>query len=129
MVLGGCGSPPQELAPVSGKVTYSDGSPIKAEQVLIAFLPQGIKDKDGLPATAARATASPTDGSFVLMTWKYGDGAAIGKHKVTVTGFNPRPPGGYATPKKYISESTSPIEVEVVADKQNYFHIKIEKGR
>lgn len=127
VVLGGCGGPPQALAPVKGKVTYSDGSLIET-RTIVTFIPQGITDRDGLPARAAQATANEKDGTFVLTTWKYADGSAIGKHKVTIVAL--KATGGYAVSTKYASEATTPIPVvEVVADKPNYFHIKIEKGR
>ena len=71
LFLGGCGDKGPKLAPVKGAITYK-GKPVP--QGSIMFQP------DEGPA----ATAEIQDGNFTLKTFKDGDGAVLGKHKVTV---------------------------------------------
>lgn len=72
---GGCGRGP-EMAPVSGKVTYN-GQPLKFGSV--TFQPQ-----KGQPARGEILS----DGTFTLSTFKAGDGAAVGTHKVRVACYD-----------------------------------------
>lgn len=68
---GGCHRGP-EIVPVSGKVTYN-GQPLKFGSV--TFQPQ-----KGQPARGE----IQSDGTFTLSTFKPGDGAVVGPHKVRV---------------------------------------------
>jgi hypothetical protein len=78
-VLAGCSSQSDGLAPVQGIVTYQ-GKPL--ENALVVFIPE---TPNLLPASDL------TDGSgrYELMTKVPGDGASIGKHRVTVTARGP----------------------------------------
>lgn len=83
-VAAGCGSSePFELLPVSGKVTYGDGTLISAARIRLEFTPQ-VKPRD--PKTHPRpgsAEVNVADGTFsVATTHKYGDGLVVGRHKV-----------------------------------------------
>jgi len=69
----GCGSGQRETTPVSGKVTLA-GKPLTTGRIM--FWPD-----DGGP-TAASSIGS--DGSYCLTTYREGDGAVLGAHKVTV---------------------------------------------
>lgn len=71
---GGGGSGDQATAAVSGKVTR-DGQPVAGGSVM--FSPIG----KGKPAAAD----VNQDGSYRLTTYRSGDGAIVGKHRVTFT--------------------------------------------
>ncbi len=117
LFLTGCGPSRPALAPVTGKVLYK-GQPLAFGSVM--FQPEG-----GQPA---RAVIQP-DGTFVLWTYKEGDGAAIGKHKIRVTCYEgqkaPAPGeekkerglGANLIPVRYNSIDTSGLTAEV--KKQN----------
>src|SRR5688572_7293366 len=76
-VCGGCGgnSHGLDLAPVEGTVTFR-GAPLPNAQVV--FLPDVAGQ---LPASGV----TDNKGHYRLMTIKPGDGANLGKHRVTVT--------------------------------------------
>jgi hypothetical protein len=92
------------LVAVKGKVTYK-GSPLT--RGIIEFEPQ----------TAGRLARGniQADGSFVLTTYKDGDGVAAGLHRVCVHGT-----GGDGkkeiVPQKYTQATSSGKDVEVSAE-------------
>lgn len=111
----GCGGENElPTAPIQGKVLYH-GEPLKFGSVV--FQPEA-----GPPATG---TIAP-DGSFELSTYGNGDGAVIGKHRVSISCFesqdpNAPPPdpnrepgrGRPLIPRKYLRPETSGLAVEV----------------
>jgi hypothetical protein len=104
--VAGCGSSagpgPSSVVPARGKVTYK-GQPLT--QGDISFEPTDI----GRPANGS----IQADGTFVLTTFKQGDGAVAGTHRVSVTGNN-------KVPAKYRNSSSSKTEVEVKAGTSEY---------
>ncbi|MCS7304193.1 MAG: hypothetical protein NZ602_03675 [Thermoguttaceae bacterium] len=128
----GCGSEvPFQLAPVQGRVTYEDGSPIQIPQggqVRVAFVPQDVAPVGQAHPTAAQGTLNP-DGSFSeLTTYRFGDGAIIGRHKVTVLAVDAMEKPLPVVPNQYWNVSTTPLEVTVEKGGRNYFELKIKKG-
>jgi hypothetical protein len=112
----GCDSGGLKTAVVRGKVTYQ-GKAVTSGTV--TFVP----DAGGPPATGE----IQPDGTFTLTTYKTGDGAVLGKHKVFVVAMEdtsgklpeerkalPAP----TIPNKYTSLATSPLTAEV-GDKDN----------
>jgi hypothetical protein len=109
---GGCGRKGGlETAPVSGKVTFK-GKAIPNGTVM--FVPS-----EGPAATGEISS----DGSYRLTTYTTGDGAVLGKHKVSITALadmgdalpeqrSPTPPS--LLPNKYLSHETSGLTAEVV---------------
>jgi hypothetical protein len=76
LLAGGCGGHPQ-TAPVTGKVTLH-GKPVGPGSIL--FMP----DEDrGTKGKAASGNFGP-DGAYTLTTYRDGDGAVVGFHKVTI---------------------------------------------
>jgi hypothetical protein len=67
---GGCGGGPQ-LAPVTGRVTYA-GKPVKEGR--ITFYPE----------SGRMALGTISDGVYTLTTFRPGDGALVGSHKVAI---------------------------------------------
>ena len=81
----GCGpAEPFTHAQISGKVTYEDGTPIKAQRVRIIFHPQ-TPPVDQKTHPRSGETDLGADGSFSNVTsHKFGDGVVVGEHKVTL---------------------------------------------
>jgi hypothetical protein len=109
---GGCSSP-TELAqkmvvPVKGVVTYK-GKPLTTGSIRFEPVDAGRE---------AYGTIQP-DGTFVLSTFKEGDGAFRGTHTVVVTGV------GRSIPAKYGSAASSQVEVEV-KDEQDAYAIDLK---
>jgi hypothetical protein len=75
--VGGCGGGEFETAPVRGTVTC-EGSPVTSGT--ITFNPIA-EDAVGTPGKSATGKIG-ADGTFVLTTYKAGDGAIIGMHNV-----------------------------------------------
>ena len=122
--LAGCGRSLPPTASVSGKVTWN-GKPVECGT--ITFYPE-----KGRPATGS----IQPDGSYRLTTFSNGDGAELGKHRVTIQAT--RVSGGAApksfadeiksvgkqeksatvvwlVPEEYSRQDTSPLTAEVAA--------------
>jgi len=132
--MAGCGeSGPFDLVPVHGRVTYSDGSPIKSDQLVVKFVPQAIQMQGKVAPRSATTYVDVADGTFSdLTTWKYGDGVIVGRHKVVVLALSGAGPNAgnptKAVPTRYHRADTTPLEVEVAAGGENDFSLKIERG-
>jgi hypothetical protein len=107
----GCGSERAKTASVKGTVTFR-GKPVPNGTV--TFIPSG-------PGPAATGEIQK-DGSFTLTTYRPGDGAVLGTHKVIVVAVedtstrlpeerNPLPSS--IVPDKYTSAATSDLSAEV----------------
>lgn len=125
--LSGCGSNRPTTAPVEGKITCG-GQPVP--EGVITFYPE-----QGRPATGR----IQPDGTYSLTTFDPGDGALIGKHKVTIeavrfTGGGPQPKSmeeeirmamekkpaksgpsqpQWLVPERYAKRETTPLTFEV----------------
>lgn len=127
ITMPGCDAGPQ-VAPVSGTVTY-DGEPLRFGVVMFQ------------PSQGQLAQADiESDGSFTLSTFKPGDGAIVGEHRVSVScyeGHNPevrekQPPeqlslGQSLIPVKYSRVGTSGITIEVPPEGLDDVQIVLEK--
>jgi hypothetical protein len=122
VVLAGCGSNDKKTAVVRGTVTY-DGKAVPNGTV--SFIPA-----DGRSATGE---VQP-DGSYILTTYRKGDGAILGQHKVVIVAMedmsnrlpearNPLPPS--IIPVKYTSLATSDLRADV-KDQENIIDFKLE---
>jgi hypothetical protein len=114
--------------PVSGKVTYEDGSLVPANQMELKFVttqPELYSQKDY--PLAATARVDTRDGTFQEMTtWEHGDGVIAGEYDVEVLRYgDEKNPGGYEA-KVYRGEQVWPSRVTVAPDKRE-FHITIPR--
>lgn len=98
----GAGPESSTLVPAKGKVTYKSQPLTQGD---ITFEPTDA-------GRAANGSIQP-DGTFVLTTFKQGDGVVAGTHRVSVTGNN-------KVPTKYRNSSSSKTEVEVKAGTSEY---------
>ena len=113
LVIGGCGSSspgaaPLPTLPVKGKVTYN-GKPLT--RGTIKFAPD-----DGF-GREAQGPIQP-DGTFLLSTFKDGDGAVPGVHRVAVSGTGKS--GREVVPTRLCNTTSSRFEVEVKQDQAEY---------
>jgi len=105
-VIGCGGSEPFKLLPVSGKVTYEDGSLISASRIEVVFEPQAAPIDPKTYPRPGRAEVKAADGTFAEATsHKYGDGVVVGKHKVKVIIYDQK-----ETPTEL---QVTPSEIEV----------------
>ena len=79
LALAGCG--PANMAPVWGHVTCN-GKPVAEAVITFSPMPKNEGDRESGKAAAGSTDA---DGYYVLTTFRQGDGALIGKHRVTIT--------------------------------------------
>jgi len=118
LMLGCSSGEPFATVPVRGKVTFRDGSLIKADRIVITFIPQGASASGKAVPGGARGEVKVADGTFGdLTTHKPMDGVVLGRHKVVVQPLK-KGPGGMdmparAIPVRYTQPDKTPLEVEV----------------
>jgi hypothetical protein len=114
----GCSREPFKLVPISGKVTYEDGSLIPAARMEVAFDPQAKPIDPKTHPRPGRAEVNVADGTFSEATsHKYGDGVVAGKHKVRVIIYDQN-----ETPTEL---QVTPSEIEVDPDNTEFeFRVK-----
>ena len=114
VVAAGCRGGRLPVAPVQGKVLYR-GNPLQFGGVM-------FQPNVGPPAKGKISS----DGTFRLTTYREGDGAVVGTHRVRITCFEIQRPGHQHAqseqeagagrsliPRKYCSFATSGLQVEV----------------
>ena len=112
--LAGCGA--KETYQVSGRVQYSDGSPITGGVRVVRLQP--TEDTTAKVRKAASADIAE-DGSFELFTRRPGDGVFAGKYSVTFSILT-QPLGGTSLiPAYYTDARSSPFTIEVVDDRSD----------
>jgi hypothetical protein len=108
----GCGDGnPFDYVPVSGRLTYEDGTPIPANGIRLGFAVQGVSPKNGAYPLPAEAVVGP-DGRFASCTsYKPGDGLMPGKHKVAIY-YATDAKGKLLIPKPYSHAATTPLVID-----------------
>lgn len=114
--LWGC-RPQNQMVPVSGQVLYN-GKPLEFGTVM-------LQPERGQPAVGAIQPG----GAFSLTTYKDGDGAVVGKHRVRITCYESQRStalpknseiislGRALIPAKYANYATSGLEAEISAER------------
>ncbi len=112
----GCGSDQVPIYPVSGRVQFEDGEPVRLGTVELESLSYG---------TTATGKIQE-DGSFELGTYPPSDGAAAGEHRATVVQividdgtFQHTKDHGRKVPQRYSNYATARLLVDVSADTLN----------
>jgi hypothetical protein len=123
--LAGCGGP--KLYPVTGKVVYKDGSPMKGGAVM--FEANGPKGR-----VMAQGAVDVADGTFALGMKEDGEGAEAGVYRVAIRGRRNNPHGKQDDPDledqlhpRFQSFETSKLEF-TVEPKSNDFTLTIERA-
>jgi hypothetical protein len=122
LLLSGCSSGRPKTAIVRGTITYK-GKPVPNGTV--SFIPTS--------GPAATGEIGP-DGSYTLTTFRPGDGAILGTHKVVIAAMqdmagrlpedrNPLPPP--IVPDKYTSIGTTDLKADV-EDKENIINFDLK---
>jgi hypothetical protein len=111
--------------PVSGKITYEDGSVIPAKSIRLIFVPQTPpKDSKTVPRNGV-ALVNAADGTFdSATTYKAYDGVIPGKCKVIVNASDGERAASKKVPKGYDAEATTPLEVDTA---NSPFELKVKK--
>jgi hypothetical protein len=126
VLLGGCdrSGNPFKSVPVSGKVSYDDGSLIPVQGIKV-FFHSLEPPKNGLHPRPATVGVGP-DGTFSdVTTYKYADGLVLGKHKVSLVCEE----DGKLTkkiPREYAIPAHTPLVIEVT-DSGQVLEIKVPK--
>ena len=131
MLCSGCGPKLPKTATVGGRVTYN-GKPVVSGTIV-------FQPAQGRPAMGE----IQPDGTFKLTTFESGDGALLGKHRVTIEARNVRKPppmeGAGASniapkvewlvPRKYANSDSSNLIAEVKPGQNNIdFDLPSEPG-
>lgn len=110
----GCGSP---VAQVSGRVEYTDGSPVEGAIKYINFVPT---DESTAEVRKAGTSEIQDDGSFALRTRRPGDGVYKGQYAVTFTVLKDPRTGESLIDRRYNMKKLTPFTVDVTGDKDDY---------
>ena len=123
----GCGSSdPFSYVKVSGKVSYEDGSPIRAHRVTLTFVPQMGPVEGRFYPRSGWAEANVDDGTFHTVTsHKYGDGIVRGKHKVMVHTYDEQNHPMELVAPSFSDVSTTPLLIDTVDTTK--FNFVVEK--
>lgn len=125
-LLVGCGPARTPVYPVSGKIVFTDGQPVRSGTVELQSIEFG---------TTATGTIRE-DGTFVLGTYESDDGAAAGKHRAIVVqlivgdgGVKHVKNHGRPVPPRYATYQTSGLTTEIRAADTNEIILSLELMR
>ena len=125
-VLIGCGSDQVPTYPVSGKVQFKDGIPVRNGTIELESIEHG---------TTATGTIQH-DGSFVLGTYTPDDGAAAGEHRAIVVqiiiadgSMKHTIDHGRPVPPRYAEYETASLSVTVEPKEQNQVTVELSADR
>lgn len=112
----GCGSDRIPVYPVTGRIQFEDGQPVRSGTIELESVSFG---------TTANGKIQH-DGSFVLGTYAAEDGAAAGTHRAIVVqiivadgSISHTQDHGHPVPVRFGDYHTSPLSVEVKAEPTN----------
>jgi hypothetical protein len=118
-------SNPWSPVPVSGKITYEDGSLINAKSIRLIFLPQAPPIDSKTVPRQGIGGVNIADGTFGSpTTYKADDGVIPGKFKLVVSATDGERALSKKVPKQYTAEATTPLEFDTA---NSPFEIKIKK--
>lgn len=116
LVVTGCGSNRVPTYPVSGRVQFADGEPVRV----------GVVELESVTSGTTASGRIQDDGTFVLGTYTPTDGAAAGEHRVIVVQiivndgtFQHTKDHGRPVPRRYGDYATSTLSASVEASEQN----------
>jgi hypothetical protein len=125
-LLAGCSKSPLDLVPVTGTLTYEDGTVPVGELRVVRFEPVGgFQSRTGPRAATAELK---DDGSFTAMTLRPDDGVVPGEYKIALVFFKSRGSMEPILPDEYRQSDKTPLApVTVKADGKNHFELVVKK--
>jgi hypothetical protein len=125
VATGGCRRHPYACVPVSGKVTYEDGSLIPAEKIRLVFISQAPPDDPKVPPRDGAAIVDVKTGTFdFARTFAAKDGIIAGEHKVLVQCFAGHEARRDLVSSQYDDRNNTPLKVNT---SQSPFELKVRK--
>ena len=125
-LIAGCSNSgnPFTSVPVSGKLTFEDGTLIPVAGIKLFF--HCLEPPKGNMHPRPAQVSVDADGTFKeVTTYKFGDGLVLGKHSVTVVALENGKPSK-KIPSEYGFPQKSPLVVEVTSSGQ-FLEIKVPK--
>jgi hypothetical protein len=118
MLLTGCGE--KTIYPVRGQIVDRAGNPI-------AGLRGGAVEFESVDTKSSANGSVDEQGNFRLTTSSPGDGAHVGKQRVSISRpyFGPERPAPFVIDPKYEKFETSGLEI-LVEPKENVIQLKVE---
>lgn len=102
---------PFDYVPVSGRLTYEDGTPIPASGIRLGFAAEDATPRNGAHPRPAEAVVD-ADGNFASVTsYRPRDGLMPGRHKVAVYHAEDAK-GKLLIPKEYSHALTTPLVID-----------------
>jgi hypothetical protein len=115
------------LAPVSGKLTYDDGSPVPGARIQVVFLPLVPEGQTSPRDKPSIADISPETGEFKFTsTYEEGDGATVGLHRIMLTVLGPDGKLNGAVPRVFSDPKTTPLKIEI-ENRKNWIHFQVPR--
>jgi hypothetical protein len=123
----GCNKQPYGCVPVSGKVTYEDGSLIPAEQIRVKFLSQAPALDPKVHPREGVAKVDVKTGAFdSVTTYAAKDGIVPGEHKVLIECFSEGQMRSDLVPREYADLRKTPLTVD---SSKSPFELKVPKPK
>lgn len=124
VIAAGCGSDQVDTYPVSGKVVFADGEPVRL----------GTVEFESVSFGTTASGKIKEDGSFVLGTYTSTDGAASGKHRAIVVQivvndgtFRHVKDHGRPVPLRYGNYATSGLSVVIFPEDSNNVLLELDR--
>jgi hypothetical protein len=103
---------PFDYVPVSGKLSYEDGTPLPAGGIRLRFYLQDVGPIDGAYPRPGMANVDPSGNFPNATSYNYGDGLTPGKHKVSLD-YATDAAGKLLIPKEYTHPGSTPLVIEI----------------
>ena len=109
----GCegGGSPFEYVPVSGTLTYEDGTPLPSQGIALRFKALETQTTESMQPRPAQAGVDASGKFEAATSYKFGDGLVPGRHRVALL-YATNDKGELLVPKEYTSISKSPLIVD-----------------
>lgn len=112
VALVGCGDGnPFDYVPVSGRLTYEDGTPIPAGGIRLGLTVQDVGPQGDAFPRPAEALVDAQGNFPSCMSYRPGDGLIPGKHKVAIY-YAVDAKGKLLIPKEYSHATTTPLVID-----------------
>jgi len=123
----GAQGPKPKMAPVSGKLTYDDETPIPGARIQIVFIPLEPEGKAGNRDKPSLTDVDPDKGTFEFTsTYEEGDGATVGMHRVMITVLDADGNLNGAIPEVFANPQLTPLKIRI-EPRKNWIHFQVPK--